>query len=53
MRTPRRDQGAVSTEYALLALFIAIAAITGIALLGGAVLDLFESTDEVPWNTGP
>jgi hypothetical protein len=36
----------------LLVLFIAVVAIVGIAALGGAVDDLFKSTDEVPWDSG-
>ena len=41
------DRGAVSVEYALLAIFIAIAALVGITLLGGAVLHLFQLGKDV------
>jgi Flp pilus assembly pilin Flp len=36
------DRGAVSTEYALLAVFIAVAVVVGITLLGSAVDHLFN-----------
>jgi Flp pilus assembly pilin Flp len=42
MARRRTDRGAVSVEYALLAIFIAIAAFIGITLLGGAVDHLFH-----------
>ncbi len=45
MRKPRSDRGAVSVEYALLAVFIGIAAIVGITLLGLAVEHLFSLGD--------
>ena len=37
----REDDGGVSTEYALLAAFIAVAAAASIGIFGHAVLDLF------------
>ncbi len=43
----RSDRGAVSVEYALLAIFIAVAAVVGITLLGGAVDHLFKLGDSV------
>jgi Flp pilus assembly pilin Flp len=42
MGRPSSDDGAVSTEYALLLIFIGIAAIVGITLFGGGVLHLFQ-----------
>jgi Flp pilus assembly pilin Flp len=52
---PRRraDRGAVSVEYALLAIFIAIAALVGITLLGGAVEHLFQLGNQALPQTGP
>jgi Flp pilus assembly pilin Flp len=45
------DRGAVSTEYALLLIFIAIAVLAAIAAFGGAVLGLFErGNTEIPWD---
>ena len=45
------DRGAVSTEYALLLIFIAIAVLVAIAAFGAAVLGLFESGNtEIPWD---
>jgi Flp pilus assembly pilin Flp len=53
-RAALRDLGSVSTEYALLALFIAIAVVAAITIFGAAVLGLFESgTDEAVWNAVP
>jgi Flp pilus assembly pilin Flp len=52
MRTFRSDRGAVSVEYTLLAVFIAVAAFLGIFLLGGAVLNLFQhGADAIPGST--
>jgi Flp pilus assembly pilin Flp len=42
MRKLSRDRGATSVEYALLALFIGIAALIAITMFGGAVLHLFD-----------
>jgi Flp pilus assembly pilin Flp len=53
LRALGRDQGGASVEFTLLAMFIAIAVIMGVALLGGAVDGLFKSTDGVPWDSGP
>ncbi len=53
MRRPARDRGAVSVEYTLLALFIAVAAVIGITVFGGAVHHLFEQgTNVVPSSPG-
>jgi Flp pilus assembly pilin Flp len=41
------DRGSVAAEYTLLALFIAVAAVVGIAILGGFVLDLFGAGSEM------
>ena len=49
--TPRSDRGAVSVEYALLAIFIAVAAVVGITLLGGAVDHLLELGTNIPGGT--
>jgi Flp pilus assembly pilin Flp len=42
MRKSPSDRGAVSVEYALLAIFIGIAALVGITMLGFAVDHLFH-----------
>jgi Flp pilus assembly pilin Flp len=45
------DTGSVSTEYVLLAVFIAIAAAVTIGLLGMTALRFFtDARTEVPWN---
>jgi Flp pilus assembly pilin Flp len=50
----RQDQGGVSVEYALIALFIGIAAIVAITLFGGAVLSLFQSgASDTIWGPTP
>ena len=44
----------MSVEYALIALFIGIAAIVAITLFGGAVLSLFQSgTSDTIWGPTP
>jgi Flp pilus assembly pilin Flp len=49
MPKSRSDRGATSVEYALLAFFIAVAAVVGIFLLGGAVQHLFQlGSDAIP-----
>jgi Flp pilus assembly pilin Flp len=52
MRRRRDDRGAVSTEYALLAVFIAVAVVVGITLLGGAVDHLFHLGNHAVPGTG-
>jgi Flp pilus assembly pilin Flp len=42
----------VSVEYALLAVFIAVAVVVGITLLGGAVNQLFHAGNHVVPGTG-
>jgi Flp pilus assembly pilin Flp len=50
----RQDEGGVSVEYALVALFIGIAAVVAITLFGGAVLGLFRSgASDTIWGTTP
>jgi Flp pilus assembly pilin Flp len=46
------DRGAVSVEYALLAVFIAVAIVVGITLLGGAVDHLFHLGNHAVPGTG-
>jgi len=50
---PRSDRGAVSTEYALLAIFIAVAAVIGITLLGIAADHLFQLGGNAIPTDGP
>ena len=47
-RFPReeRENGAVTTEYGLLVVFIAIAVIAGLFFLGQALLDMFNNAGE-------
>jgi Flp pilus assembly pilin Flp len=47
MRRASSDRGASSVEYALLALFIGIAALVAITMFGGAVLHLFHLGNSV------
>jgi Flp pilus assembly pilin Flp len=49
MLKSRSDRGAASVEYALLAIFIAVAAVVGIMLFGGMVQHLFQlGHDAIP-----
>lgn len=52
MARTRTDDGAVSVEYALLAVFIAVAAVVAITLLGAAVDHLFHLGNHAVPGTG-
>ena len=50
MRVVHGDAGATSTEYALLAAFIAVVAAVSVTGFGMAVLDLFAGANvTIPW----
>ncbi len=51
MRHGPSDDGGISVEYVLIAVFIAVVAAVAIVGLGGNVLGLFEKgVEDIPWD---